>query len=250
VTATDFSSAVDRAIRALVRAEHYHAGSIVSMPVMYPSGASVVLELFAQGERVIVSDRGGGYQEAEFIGATRGFMREADKIARDAGIKFDGRDMFVAEVPFDRVEGAMTVVASCSALAAAQTAMKLAERDERDAKQTLFERLTDVFGSDGFDRDVPIIGASNHKWSVDAIVRASDDTPIIFNSVTKAYISATGTAAKFNDLGRLEIPPKRIAVITSLTAIGDWFGLISSASNAVIEMQAANDQFKRVGKVA
>ena len=48
---------ITRAIRALVRAEHYHAGSIVSMPVMYPSGASVVLELFAQGERVIVSDR-------------------------------------------------------------------------------------------------------------------------------------------------------------------------------------------------
>jgi hypothetical protein len=243
------STAVNNAIQTLVRAEHFHAGSIVSMPVLYPSGASVVLELFAQGDRVMVSDRGGGHMEAEYIAATRIYSGEANRIARDAGIKFDGRDMFIAEASLDRVDAAMAIVASCSSIAAAQTAIKVAERDERDAKQALFERLVEVFGENGFKRDVPFIGASNHKWNVEAVVEGSG-SPIIFNSVTKSYVSATGTAAKFNDLGRLDLPPKRVAVITSAAAIGDWYGLISASSSLVIEMQAANDQFAHAREVA
>jgi hypothetical protein len=243
------SHTVDEAIKRLVSAEHFRAGSIVSMPVMYPSGASVVLEILSQAGRIFITDRGGAYQEAEFAGATRTFSREAEKVAADAGIKFDGRDMFVAEVPVDRVDGAMVVVAACSAQAAAITALRAAERDEKFAKEALFDKLTDVFGINGFERDAKLVGASNHSWRVDAIVR-HDSSLAIFNSVTKRYISAAGTAAKFHDLARLEFAPKRVAVVSSKTDIGDWYGVISSASDAILEMGAANDQFFQLGAAA
>jgi hypothetical protein len=73
---------------------------------------------------------------------------------------------------------------------------------------------------------------------------------VVFNSVTKRYISAVGTAAKFHDFARLEIAPTRIAVVANREEIGDWIGVISSASDAVIEMAAANDQFYSAGTAA
>jgi hypothetical protein len=243
------SETVEAAVKKLVSVEHYRAASLVSMPIMYPSGASVVLEISAQAGRVFISDRAGGFQEAEFLGATRLYGREAIRVASDAGIRFDGRDMFVAEVPIGSVTGAMALVASCSANAANICALKSAERDEKYAKDALFEKLTEVYGTGGFEKEVQVIGSSNHKWKVDAVVK-QNHSMAIFNSVTKSYVSAAGTAAKFHDFARLEIAPRRVAVITSREEVGDWIGVLASAANAVIEINAANDQFVKAGKAA
>jgi hypothetical protein len=240
---------VDSAIRKLIAVQHFYAGSLVSMPVLYPSGASVVLEMSAQSTNVFVSDRGGGFVEAECMGASKQFLREAERIASEFGIRFDGRDMFVAEVPFNRLEGAMTVVATASSHAAAMAAQKSAERQERFAKEAMFEKLINVFGNNGFKREVEMIGASNHKWRIDALIDAHERSTI-FNSVTKSYVSAAGTAAKFYDLARLENPPRRIAVVPSFVGLGDWYGVVSGASDAVLELSAANDHFQKARSAA
>ena len=244
-----FIKNIDAAIAKLVTAEHFRAGTLVSMPILYPSGASVVLELSMQKSTVFVSDRGGGYQEAEFLGATRHFQREADRVAQEFGIRFDGRDMFVAEVPLDRIDGAMAATASASAQAVVMTAMKAAERQERHAKEAMFAKLTSAFGADGFARDIELIGASNHRWRVDAMVERSGGRAL-FSSVTKSYISAAGTAAKFGDFARLEIPPRRVSVVSSIASLGDWYGVVANASDNIVELTADNDQYVKIGYAA
>jgi hypothetical protein len=157
--------------------------------------------------------------------------------------------MFVAEVPIDSVAGAMSIVASCSANAAMVCAMSFSEQENRYAKDILFDKLSEVYGEAGFDRDVHLFGASNHQWRVDAVIKKKSEI-VIFNSVTNNYISATGTAAKFHDLSRLERVPRRIAVVTNKKDVGDWIGVLASASDFVLEMNAANDQFFKAGMVA
>ena len=243
------TDAVNSAIKKLVTVEHFHAGSVVSLPVMYPSGASVTLEVALQAGRVFVSDRGGAHQEAEFLGATRYFMREAARLAQEAAIRFDGHDMFVAEAPIERLAGAMTVVATCSANAANATAFRAAERAERHARSELYDRLAAVYGPSGFEREVELVGSGSHKWRVDAQVKRSHSSAI-FDSVTRSYVSVVGTAAKFHDIGRLEAPPRRIAVVTSEQDVISWIGVLAGASDAVIEMHAANDRFTTAAKLA
>jgi len=240
---------VENAIRELISVAHFQAGSIVNMPVLYPSGASVVLELTAQGDRVRVGDRGGGYQEAEYNNATRSYRSFAARAAADAGIQFNGRDIFVADVPMDRIAGAMSVVACSSAQAAAFCAYKTVERHEKLAREALYDKLTAVFGVDGFLREVPMIGASNHEWRVDAAIKR-DHAFTVFDSVSNVYVSAVGTAAKFHDLARIEFAPRRIAVVSSHADLGDWSGVIASAADAVIELAAANDRFYKFGMAA
>jgi hypothetical protein len=238
---------IARAIAALITVDHFAAGSMVSMPLLYPSGSTVVLEITRQGDRCLVSDRGGALQEAELSGATRYFKKEAVRVAAAAGIRFDGRDMFVAEVPLDALEGAMMVVANCSQEAVTFAIYSMSEKSESDAKEVLYARLTSIFGPTDVEKDVELVGASNHKWKVSVLVTRAGQMGL-FEPVVNKYISVVGAAAKFHDFARLEMPPQRIAVVKNLADIGDFFGVVAAASSKVVELSSSNDNFLRLLK--
>jgi len=238
------SDGIDAAIRSLISVEHFSAGSLITMPVLYPSGSSVVLEVTVQGGRCFVTDRGSAYLEAELMGiSARAFNREASRVAEDAGIQFNGHDMFVAEVGMDSLAGAMEVVASSSQTAVAISSMRISERVERDAKELLVERLKEVYPTHEVIRDADFIGSSNHTWKIAALVRAPSQTAA-FEAVTKNHNSIVGAAAKFHDIARLENSPRRIAVVTSISSLGDYIGVISPATTSVIELSASRRKFE------
>jgi len=232
---------VDEAVRHLTNVEHFRAGSIVSMPVTYPSGDTVVLEIAAQSGRCFVSDRGGAYQEAELYGSSRYFRTEATRIAEQAGIRFDGRDIFVAEVPRERLRGAMMTVANCSALAAQLAAFRLAERADRDAKDDLYLRLSSIYRHRDVQKDSEFRGATT-KWRVSVAV-LDRRRPAFFEPISGVYISAVGTSAKFNDFASIDVPPDRFGVIKSRADLGDFYGLIARASTKLVPMTAPDQTF-------
>lgn len=240
--AKSISDSVDDAVRRLVSVEHFHAGSIVSMPLRYPSGASVVLEITAQKERCFVSDRGGGFQEAELFGASRYFKGEAQRVADRAGIRFDGRDMFVAEVPRQVVRGAMIAVANCSAEATSAAAMKLAERADRDARDDLYVRLVSLYRTRDVQKDPEFQGATT-KWRVSVAVLGVPRRPAFFEPVSGAYISAVGTASKFNDFAGIEAPPDRFGIIKSPEDLGGFYSLVARASTKLLPNTAPDRTF-------
>lgn len=238
-------SAIETAIRQLITAEHFVAGSFVTLPVNYPSGASVVLEVFQQGGSFFVSDNGGAHQEAEFAGVSRYFAREAKKSAEEYGVRFDGRDMFIAEVNEGRLSGAFTIVANCSQAAVAASMYKSAERAHKDAGDALFERLSRIFPSSKLARDAAILGASGHEWHVSSMV-TNDGRRTVFEAISHHYPSVVSAAAKFHDLARLETLPSRVAVISNRAALGDYIGVISAASTSVVESSVPDQTFLRL----
>lgn len=247
--AHNVGSDVDEAVRRLVVTEHFRGGSIISMPVTYPSGSTVVLEITGQNGRWLVSDRGGGFQECELFGSIRYFRAEAERVANRAGIRFDGRDMFVAEVSTDTLHGALIVVANCSAEAARATAFRAAAREETDSRQELYERLSSIYKDKDVQKDAEIIGVSNHKWRISVLVR-DQRLRAFFEPVAHHYVSVVGTAAKFHDFVRVDNPPERIAVIKSRADLADFYGVIAGASSKVIESAASNEEFSRLLEAA
>jgi hypothetical protein len=239
------SQAVDDAIQGIVSAEHYQAGSIVSLPVLYPSGSTVLLEVTKHGDRLLVSDRGGGMQEAELMGATRHYKDAAERIATEAGVRFDGLSMFVVEVSIDRLAGAMVVVANCSQDAAVFAAERVAESTEADAREILFARLSAVFRGWHVEKDARVIGASNHPWKV-AVEVVNRHRRAIFEPVNRRYITIVGTAAKFHDLARLETPPARFAMVGSIQELGDYYGVVSDASDRVVESSVSDNTIREL----
>lgn len=234
---------IDAAIARMLTVEHFAVGSIISMPIMYPSGSNVSLEVMVQGNDCFISDRSGGFLECELFGSTRYFKSEAEKIAARAGIGFDGRDMFIARVPKSALQGAMTVVANSSATAAQFASRKQSERSETDIKDELFERLARIFKNRDVAKDVEAIGTSNHKWKVSVMV-ADSGRRSFFEPVSNAYVSVVGTSAKFHDFANIgETRPHLFSVIRSRQEIGDYFGVISNASDKVITMNSTDKAF-------
>jgi hypothetical protein len=225
-----------------VNVEHFFAGSIVSMPIKYPSGATVVLEITGQDGRCLVCDRGGGFQEAELFGASRYFKTEAQRVADRAGIRFDGRDMFVAQVSKHVLRGAMISVANCSAEATNAAAMRLAQRADRDATDDLYLRLASLYRTRDVQKDPEFQGATT-KWRVSVAVLGLLRRPAFFEPVNGAYISAVGTAAKFNDFAGTENPPDRFGVIKSPEDLGNFYGLVARASTKLLPMTAPDRTF-------
>lgn len=233
------ASAVDEAISQLVRTEHFVAASVATLPILYPSGASVQVEISLQGDRCFVTDGGGAHQEAEMMGTLRYFAREASRIAAEAGIRFDGHDLFIAEVPLVSVGAAMVAVGNCSQLASAFSVQRAAQREAADRGDELYRRLRELLPTKDVAREAELRGASSHPWSIDVLVRG-DTAPAAFEVVAKQHISVVNTAAKFGDLVRLELPPRTISVVRNRREFGDLIGVLSGVSTSVIET-SAND---------
>lgn len=236
------SQSIQEALSRLGSVEHFRAGSIVSLPVLYPSGSAVALEIVPNGDRCLVSDRGGGAQEAELFGASRYFKREATRVAENAGIRFDGRDMFVADVSLGRLRGAMIVVANCSAEATNAAALRLSDRAERDTQDILYDRLSRLYKTRDVQRD-PELSGETHKWRVSIAVIGGDRVPALFEPVSGAYISAVGTVAKFNDFASLALPPDRFSVMKSRDDLGSFYGLVARASTKLLPISASDRTF-------
>lgn len=239
---------VEDAVRKLVNVEHFRAGSFVSMPIIYPSGSTVVLEVTTEGDRCFVSDRGGGFHEAEIYGASRYFKSEAQRIATAAQIRFDGRDMFVAEVPIENLHGAMTVVANCSAEAANAAALRLADRSDKDATEDLYLRLSSLYKARDVQKDIQINGA-RHKWRVSVAVLDQPELAL-FEPVSGAYVSAVGVVAKFQDFAARQDPPSRYGVMKSVEDLKDYYGLVAAASTKLVPVSAPDETFIDLLKAA
>jgi len=239
---------VDAVSREIVTTEHLGAASIIKTPLMYPSGASVVVQITQHGERYFVTDMGIGYQEAEMIGAGLLYANSAKGLAEHFGIRFDNQAFFVAEANRDQLAGATTVVANCSSEAAALAAYKAAERKFEEDADKLYRKLVTTFSAPEVERDVEFTGSSTHKWPVAAVVHHQGKIAL-FEPVSKYHISVVNAAAKFHDIARLENPPKRIAVVNKKAEMGEYLNLLSQAGN-VVEYEIPKHALRELAEAA
>lgn len=243
-----FSKIVDEVARQIVTTEHFGAGSVIKTPLLYPSGAAVVVEISQHGDRFFISDMGFGYQEAEMYGASRAYQRGAPALAEQFGISFDNQSFFVAEASQAQLAGATTVVANCSSEAASHAAYKAAERRYEDDSDLVYSRLVSVFPKGSVERNVEISGSSNHKWPISAVLQERGRV-VLFEPVSKYHVSVVNTATKFHDIARLERAPKRVALVKSKSELGDLVNVLSQAGS-VVEYSVPDETLRRIAEAA
>lgn len=246
--ADNFKRLVDEVAANLAVALHQPEGSYVRTPILYPSGATVVVRVEMVGNSFRVSDMGGGYAEAESMGAAAGFARQAKIVAEASGLVFDQHAFVVSDASRDQLIGAVIAVANCSQEAAHVTATRHVEKKAHDANERVYKRLVSVFTPEHVQRDVEVAGASNTKWHVGALVTV-DHKKAVFEAVTRHRNSVVSAAVKFHDFARLEKPPARIAVVDKKADFGTLLGVISQAAQ-VVEESASAQTLQRLAKAA
>lgn len=238
-----FRKAVDQAHRQLLTVDHRGGASFVKLPILYPSGSTVVIRVTDAHPQFFVTDNGAGYDEADFMGGSSIYSRYAKPIAENAGVSFDSHAFFVLEATREQLPAAIVTVANCSQQAAALTAYKLAERKFSDDTDELYQRLVRVFPQRKVAKDVEIVGQSNTRWHVATLV--TGPRAVIFEPVSKHHSSVFAATTKFHDIAQAEEAPERVAVVRRKEDFKTYLAVLSQAAN-VIERDVPDETIQRL----
>ncbi|MFG1317561.1 hypothetical protein [Xanthobacter autotrophicus] len=213
----DLSAIADRIASDLVRVRLTPNGVRLTTPVLFPSGAHVSLVIHGGPSHFIVTDDGAASYEAELMGASGIFLRAARDVSQKTGVRFNDHELFEIDAPADRLPGFIAIVADAARMAVEQSALKLAEHIETEARQSIADRLISIFGKLAVAHDAKIMGASQHTWKFDAAVNCGDRM-VLFALTTPSANSVASSFVKLDDVRRLDPPPRNVAVLTKRAA--------------------------------
>ena len=243
----DLRQRIADAIARVVTTRQFGETAVVSLPVMYPSGAFAGVHVTVSGDRCFVSDSAIGFREAEMAGAGDFYDSSARVAAERFGVSYDGASVFAASAALSRVEGAIIAVANASARAVIQALLNAAEAKERDRNNTVFDLVSDIFGSINVSRTETVLG-KEASWPAHNVV-VLHGRRAIFEFVSGHHNSIASKFLMFSDIARVETPPSLNSVVKTVEGIGPKGAMLSDVSN-IIPLSASRATFRQYAEAA
>lgn len=187
------------AIRSLSFAWEDGDRRMVSLPVQYPSGALVTLEVGLGRREAHVSDRGAGYLEAFTLCSDTSFTRFANAEANRRGIVYDDGAFSVRKVDLGMLPAALVAVANASATTAISAIKADSERKDEARRDTIFDRVRLAFPNAHVHREAELAGG-RALWGVHNVVDLHDNRKAIFEPVSTHVLSVATKYTMFSDL--------------------------------------------------
>jgi hypothetical protein len=156
--------------RTLVRVTSQGASARLSLPLMYPGGSMVGVEISRLRDGFLVSDVGGARREASLLGGERTFLRIAREIAQRFAVRFDKNMFFDMDVEERELVTAVIAVANAAKTAVENTAIHLASVEHADFRAHLWDRLQRLYGPKALDRKPSPFKGASEEWEFDAII--------------------------------------------------------------------------------
>jgi hypothetical protein len=202
--------------QALVRVSAGNNAARLSLPLVYPGGAMVGVEISRLRGDFLVSDAGGARREAGLLGGERSFYRIASEVAQKFSVRFDRNMFFDLNVKENQLISAVVAVANAAQTAVENTAIHLASVEHADFREYLWDRLQSSYGpSVRVERKPYKFKGSAEQWDFDAGI-LMDKQISLFEIVTPNANSVNSAVIKFLDVRDLgEHAPHRVAVLTN-----------------------------------
>lgn len=234
---------IDAVLRQLVSFDHGEKRTLISTPLLYPSGGTVSVRVSGDSDSgYTVTDMALGYDEAQSMGAAALYSRIVRQAAEDAGIGLEGHQLVVSGASLDQLVGAVMAVANCAMTGTIVAADRQEEREKRDDVAKLVERLEGIFKK--VRPREPITGSSTYKWIVDAMVER-DGQIAVFDAVSAHHASVFPTTTKFHDLALLEAAPICVSSVKSFRDLGQFYSVLAQNGN-VIEAATPSETVSRM----
>jgi hypothetical protein len=246
IAAVSIERTANEVARALIRVSARDESVRLSLPLLYPGGAMVGVELSRLRSGFLVSDAGGARREAGLLGGERAFHRIAQDVAKRFGIRFDHNMMFDVDVEETQLVAAVMAVANAAKTAVENTAIHLATAEHADYRAHLWDRLQSAYGTKAFSREpVTFKGASSESWDFDAAVKVQGHL-VLFQVVTPNANSVNSAVTKFLDVQDLgdKIAPSRISVLTNKDRTPRL--LVLGRTSRILPADAPDEQYRTV----
>jgi hypothetical protein len=213
----------------------------LTVPVLYPSGASAAVEVIFNKENCFVSDIALGQVEAEMHGAASFYDASARKSAERFGVGYDGLSIFKLWSSIEKIESAIITVANASAFAATSAIYKAVEDKDNRKNDELFERVSKLFGRQRVHREKELVGR-DAPWPAHNVVDLSNDKSAVFEFVSNNQNSIASKFMMFSDLGKVEDRFILNAVVNKLELIGKKGAMIADVAT-MVEINAEDQVF-------
>lgn len=243
VTALSIEQIANEIARALVRVSTRDQAMRLSLPLLYPGGSMVGVELSRLRGGFLVSDAGGARREAGMLGGERAFQRIAQEVASRFGVRFDHNMIFDLDVEEADLLPAVIAVANAAKTAVENAALHLAATEHADHRAYLWDRLQGIYGAKFLREPVAFKGASE-SWDFDAAVKVNDHLAL-FQVVTPNANSVNSAVTKFLDVRDMgEGAPSRVSVVTNKDRTPRL--LVLGRTSRILPADATDEQYRRV----
>lgn len=233
--------AAEAAASELVRVSHWGGASYITLPLIMPSGTSATVRISGNGTDFRVDDGGFAYRELEAIGAERSFPKAASKYAAYEELQTDRRLIFTYATEAELVR-AICDVGTASHAVVDDVYRRLGDDGAAEIEDYLRERLEAIFVGARVEPEEEIKGASSHTWKMSAAVHLPSGL-IVFQAVPNHAYSVYRASTAFRDLSELPNPPKCIAVVKDMRALGDNLNVLAQAGR-VIQGDQPDDTYR------
>lgn len=239
---------VREALRRLSAAREVGQRLYVDLPIMYPSGALVVIEVSGGRSQYWVSDVGHGYLESEYAAAEAFYSKAAKEVADNFAVSFDGAAIFALEVPDGQLESAIVAVANASASAASLAIRRASEAKARQDNERVFDRVSAIFGSASVVKKVTLAGR-HAEWEAHNVVRLPNARKAVFEFMSPQHTAAASKYLMFSDLRSRDPKLSLSVVVKDISALDEKSRIIGDVAN-IIGLSAEDRDFKHVAQAA
>lgn len=224
----------------LVSVSHWGDFSYVSLPMFMPSGEPTTVRVCFNGKDFIIDDCGFSFRELESAGMERSFSQASKRLAERLHIETTPRT-FRCVVSESELLRAISDVGVASHRLVTLTYERLENEDVSELEAALQERLENIFGTANVKSGEDVVGASTKPWPMSAVVHLESGL-VVYQAVSPNGNAVNRTSTAFHDLGELDNPPRRVAVVKDKKAMGPNLNLLSQAGR-VIEAGQPDDVF-------
>lgn len=239
---------VREAVARLAGAREMDGRVVVDLPIMYPSGAMVVVQVERNGDKVLASDMGYGLVEAELSAAEEFYGVSATRAAEEFSVGFDGYAIFALWVSIDRLESAIVCVGNASSRAAAEAVRRASDIQSRSQNERIFDRIAKVFGKKSVARKTEIPGR-HASWDAHNVIVFPDRRRAVFEYMTNHANSISNKFMMFSDIKAVDDSISLNSVVKSLDDLGEKAQLVGDVAN-IVPMRATDDQFRRFAEAS
>ena len=245
---TNHSDIVKKALDRIASISDIDGRLMVSVPVMYPSGATSTVEVQINRDKCWVSDQGFGHVEAEYLGASEHYAKAAKCAAEEFGVNFDGNAVFALWVPKQRLESAIICVSNASNRAASDAIRTASEQTASRRNDEVFHRIRSIFGPQYVAKSAEIKGRHD-TWAASNVVHLPDNHQAIFEYMTPHPSSASNKFFMFSDIKKLSEDISLNVVVTSLSRLSAKSQIVGDVAN-ILELNSSEDSYRKYARAA
>lgn len=239
---------ITQALSRIARSREEDGHVLIDLPLMYPSGAMVVVEVERNRDRYWVSDMGYGLVEAEFMAAQDYYGSAAKRAADEFSVGFDGNAIFALWVPEARLESAIVCVANASSKASSEAVLRAAEAQGRRQNEQIFDRIKKVFGQKSVAKEAEI-GGRHATWGVHNVVALPKGQKAVFEFMSNHANSVSSKFLMFSDIRAAEPKYSLNAVVRKVDQLDEKAQMIGDVAN-IVGIDAPDEEFQRFARAA